>query len=143
MIANWYYNAMCNFFTAFLPQSPQRLRKERKDLSLRTLRNLCALCGSEKVAHQVIRPLSKVNFYPIKSMGQIPVLKEVYYKCKNSRFPGFSGMKAFTAKSDGICLRFFFKAFFYISPATFCRTKTASSTEITLFWLTSAFTATL
>jgi len=23
------------------------------------------------------RPLSKVNFYPIKSMGQIPVLKEV------------------------------------------------------------------
>jgi len=24
-----------------------------------------------------IRPLSKVNFYPIKSSGQIPVLKEV------------------------------------------------------------------
>jgi len=40
-------------YATFLPQSPQRLRKERKDLSLRTLRNLCALCGSEKVAHQV------------------------------------------------------------------------------------------
>ncbi|OQX25102.1 MAG: hypothetical protein BWK80_17440 [Desulfobacteraceae bacterium IS3] len=26
----------------------------------------------------LIRPLSKVNFYPIKSMGQIQVLKEVY-----------------------------------------------------------------
>ncbi|MGE0085311.1 MAG: DUF4160 domain-containing protein [Desulfococcaceae bacterium] len=64
-----------------ITEIPYSSVKGKKPLSNRQMEDFKEV--ADYYAEEIIRPLSKVNFYPIKSREQFPLLQEVYSKMDN------------------------------------------------------------